>query len=322
MQALAARFIPAADEVWLLQHGKGAESELFLKFAEKGHYGGRTRPTDTRQGIYCATPSGEFLSSLNHNDPRRVEAALRQALAAWEAMPREKRLRPEAPAAAPEGRFRWETLFPADGLSLRVFVRDLPREGGPKEGDWRTRSWNQDSAWFRKEEARSFLPEKPAKGAVQEVPAALVRRLARCHLLDFVRGQTPVLPDAAVEKAVLRTEVLSVEGDLVVLRLSGETRTVHRGHWAVAGFKDMEKPSEQERGYEATLLGKARFDLAAGRFTEFELVASGDRWGATQYNGRTDDPGPAPMGFVLTLDIADPPLPVAPAQIGAYGWRR
>ena len=154
VQGLAARFVPAADEVGLLQRGRGPEGELFLKFAEKGHYGGRTRPTSTRQGIYCATPSGEFLSSLNHNDPRRVEAALRKALEAWEAMPREKRLLPGAPAAAPEGRFRYESLFPADGLALRVFVRDLPRGEGcattTKEEDWRARSWNQDTVWFRR----------------------------------------------------------------------------------------------------------------------------------------------------------------------------
>ncbi len=322
MQRLAARFVPAADEVWLLQHAKGPVGELFRGFAEKGHYGGRTTPTDTRQGIYCATPSGEFLASLNHNDPRRVEAALRKALEAWEALPREKRLRPEAPAAEPAGRFRFEALFPADGLALQVHVRDLPREGDAKKGDWRARAWNQDTAWFRREEARAFLPEKPAKGATHEVPAALVRRLARCHLLDFVRGQTPVLPDGAVEKAVLRTEVLDVQGDVAVLRLSGETRTVQKGRWAVEGFRDMSAPSEQERGYEAALLGKARFDLAAGRFTEFELVAAGSRWGATQYNGRTDDPGPARMGFVFTLAPSDPAVSVAPAQIGSYGWRR
>ncbi len=322
MQALAARFVPAADEVGLLQRGRGPEGELFVKFAEKGHYGGRTEPTNTRQGIYCAAPSGEFLASINHNDPRQVEGMLRRALEAWDALPRAKRLPPAALAEAPEGRFRYETLFPADGLALHVFVRDLPRDGDDVAKDWRASAWNQDTAWFRREEARAFLPEVPTRGAVHEVPPALVRRLARCHLLDFVRGQTPALPEGAVEEAALTTEVLSVEGDVAALRLAGRTRTVHRGRWAVAGFRDMDRPSEQERGFDATLLGTARFDLAAGRFTAFELVAAGPRWGATQYNGRTGDAGPAPMGVVLVLDARNPPVPVAPAQIGSYGWRR
>jgi hypothetical protein len=69
-----------------------------------------------------------------------------------------------------------------------------------------------------------------------------------------------------------------------------------------------------------TLLGRAAFDLAHGRFAQFELVAAGLRWGATQYNQRADDRGPAPMGVVLTL-AADPqralPAPQRSANVAA-----
>src|SRR5439155_24689327 len=110
------------------------ESAWFRAMAAHGHYGGRTTPTDTLQGIYAAAPSGEFLASINHNDPARVAAMLEKALAAWDALPREKRLPPEAVEAAPAGRPRWETLYPADGLVLRVHTRDVGREEGAGEG--------------------------------------------------------------------------------------------------------------------------------------------------------------------------------------------
>jgi hypothetical protein len=76
-------------------------------------------------------------------------------------------------------------------------------------------------------------------------------------------------PNEAVEKAVLHVEVLEVKDGAVTLRLEGETRTslipctqAPKGH-----------------GYEAKLLGRAVYDPAARRFSLFELVAVGSRWG-------------------------------------------
>src|SRR5262245_29858240 len=203
--------------------------------AEHGHYGGRTTPTDTRQGIYAAAPSGEFLASINHNDPARVAAMLEKALAAWDAMPREKRLPAAALEAAPVGRRRWEALYPADGLVLRVHTRDVDRGAG-ENADGRLRAWNLDFAWFRREEALAFVPglggarsaspsggfsSAPKVGDRVPLPEAIVRRIARVNLVDDVRGQTPAFEDSAVEKATLSSEVAGVDGDRLRLRLEG-----------------------------------------------------------------------------------------------------
>ena len=77
VKELAAKFIPAADEVGRLQSGRDAECQLFQKIAEQGHYAGRTRPSFTRQGTYATTADGTFLASWNKNDPRyrRPQAA-------------------------------------------------------------------------------------------------------------------------------------------------------------------------------------------------------------------------------------------------------
>jgi hypothetical protein len=328
---LTQSFIPAADEVYRLQSGRDAECRLFQKFAEQGHYGGRTVPSNTRQGTYAVTPSGVFLASLNSNDPEAVAGMLRRALDKWKTLTREQRLSAESAAPAPADLSRAERFYPADGLALQVHSRDLPREGAAAQqaaqpasqerGAWRGQAWNNDFAWFTKAEARSFLPDTVTVGGRREVPEALVRRVVRLHIVDNVRGQTEGFADRDVEKARLSTTVESVAGDLATLKLEGETRTHVEGVWSIAGYRDMGRPTPQERGIETKLFGRAKYDLKKERFTAFEMVAVGNRWGATQYNGRTNDRDLAPIGFAFTLAGDRPAERVAPAHFQAYGWR-
>lgn len=244
---------------------------------------------------------------------------LERALAKWEAMSPAERDIPDDQLAKGGLNLRLEQMYPADGLALRVIARDLERPDA--KVDWRRNSWNQDFAWFKKDEARRFLPAKLTPGAQADLPDELITRLATCHFVDDVRGQTTSFPPKAVESARLNVEVADVQGAAVTLKLSGATRTVQRGRWAIRGFEDMHKPGKHERGMELKLLGRATWDTAKERFTAFELVAQGTRWGATQYNGRGDDEDPAPIGFVLTLGGDRPADRVAPAHIWEYGWK-
>jgi hypothetical protein len=306
-----------ADEVHRLQRGQDAECNLFQKVAEQGHYGGRKYPTDTRQGTYTATPSGILLASVNTNDPRRMEQMLKSALEKWKTIPREERILKESPENQPTN--RTERFYPQGGLVLKVISRDLPREN--VKADWRANAWNQDFAWFKKEEARQFLPEQPKRNETYTVPASFVQRLARSHFVDNVRGQTSSYPENAVEKAVMNATVQRVQGQVVTLKLQGETRTVLKGTWPVRGYEDMTKPTPQERGMELSLLGSAKYDLKLERFVEFELLAVGKRWGGTQYNGRGDDLASAPIGFVMQLAGHTPAERVAPEHFWSYGWQ-
>jgi hypothetical protein len=295
-----------------LQRGKGDVDRLFQQVAEQGHYAGRTKPTNTRQGIYAFAPSGAFLGSMNSNRPENMVKMLTAALAKWEALPEEERYPQTVPT-----QWTWAELYPADGLVLRVYSRDLPRDDQELPTDWRRRAWNQDFAWFRKAELAGFLPQDPAPGATKDVPRKLVERLATLHLVDNVRGQTPAFNAEHLREGSLASEVMSVEGDVVHLRLSGIAKLGAEGRWPIDGVRG--EPQEQQRGADFTLLGYADWDSAAGRFTRFDLLAIGDRWGATQYNGRADDPGPAPMGVLFTITAE--PERVAPAYIWRYGWR-
>jgi hypothetical protein len=300
---LAGKFVPAADEVYRMQNlqtGTDPECRLFQKFAELGHYGGR--PGTTRQGTYAATPSGLLLASINSNDPRRIEDMLKRALAKWQTLTRAERLLPNDPNKQWAAIKRPERFYPEDGLVLYVTSRDLPREAGktqPAKGDWRANAWNLDYAWFTKAEARQFFGAKLEVGQKQDLPAPVIHRIACAHLVDNVRGQTAPFEESQVKKARLTTTVTAVDGNVVSLRLEGETLTAAEG--------------ASKHGLDMRLLGKATYDLTAESFLTFELVAIGNRWGATQNNSRRGDLDEAPIGLVFTLAGDSPCERVAPA---------
>ena len=313
VKALTARFIPAADEVGHLQSDKDAECLLFQKIAEQGHYAGRTRPSFTRQGTYATTADGTFLASWNNNDPRYVASKLREALKNWDNLEAEGRKFSREDPLNIAQLSRPDRFFPEDGLVLKVNTRDLPRDP-PQQGQW-AHAWNQDFAWFTKDEAGQFLPGEIETGRPREVPRHLVERLARFHFLDNVRGQTPPFPARAIEDATLTSRVTAVDGDVISLRLEGRTKAVQKGDWPIRAF---DRPNAHERGLEMKLLGSARFDRKQGRFVGFEVVAIGTRWGATQYNCRGDDLPPAPFGAVLSLAGASRAERVAPEHFRGY----
>lgn len=317
MQALAARFVPVADEVGRLQRGKDAECRLFQEFAEQGHYAGRTQPSNTRQGIYAVTPGGRFLASVNTTRANAMVRMLEQALARWqELLPEERGLSAERARDIAAIR-RWEDSYPEDGLVLRVHSRDLPDAKPTRR--WHRDASNRDYAWFREGEARQLFAAEVKVGAEHQVPRPLVERIVRFHLVDNVRGQTSAVRKEHLRRAELASEVTAVDGARVTIELRGRSRSDHKGRWPVRNFRDRDRPPEVEIGVETALLGRAVYDLDAQRFTTFEMVALGTRWGGTQFNSRGEDLEPSPIGFSLTL--ADGSERVAPAFIWSYGWR-
>ena len=224
MLKLAAEFVPAADEVYRMQNlktGTDPECRLFQKFAELGHY---RRPGTTRQGTYCVSPSGILLGSINSNDPKRIADLLERSLAKWGTLKREERLLPTDPRKQLADIKRPERHYPEDGLVLNVTSRDMPREKGkakPTRTGWREFAWNQDFAWFTKGEARQFVPPEATVGKKQDLPVALLHRIACAHLIDNVRGQTSPFEENQVKKAQLSAEVTAVDGDVVSVRLEG-----------------------------------------------------------------------------------------------------
>jgi hypothetical protein len=319
VQKLVQRFVPVADEVSRLQSQRSADCLFFQEIAEQGHFAGRTQPSRTRQGIYALAPGGAFLASLNTRDPRVMARMLRLALDRFDKLSVAERTgmrrNPDV--------WRWERYYPEDGLALKIYSRDLDRGFSSMASfDWRRQAWNQGFAWFTKEEARSFLAESAAVGSVQEVPEPVLRRLTRLHLVDNVRGQVSPFPKEAVDRAQLTSKIVAVEGELILVQFSGETRASLEGSWAVGGFADRDEPEVQKRGMNLRLLGTGKYDRGREAFVELEIVAVGTRFGGTQFNGRGDDLAPAPIGFVLQLAGSSPQDRVAPDFIYHYGWQK
>ena len=320
LQELSTLFVPAADELDSAGKNLGAGTSFESRLVRKISAG---RP---QQGVFVATPNGLLLSGSHEaiHDPRKVEEHMRQGLEKWATLSSADRLMSKAEfatavaeLAVAEGKSR----YPHDGLVLSSICRDLPRSSTPDNLPDRN-AYNLDYAWFRKDEARAFVPAQPIKGATHEVPRDIVERLACFHFVDLVRGHTTSYPKEAVERAELSAEVIDVKGDLVSLHFRGRTRTSEAQVDAKSNAKGPGISEPQTRGVDAKLEGQAVFDLKAEKFVSFELVAVCSRWGVNpsrRMHGR--DFGPAPMGVVLELAGASAAEQVPPQFVKSYGWK-
>jgi hypothetical protein len=329
LQELSALVIPTADQIERpgksLEDGTSFESR-FVQLIKR-----QCNKLATYQGVFIATPRGSLLAGSHEaiHDARKVEKLLRQGLEKWKKLSAADRLLSKevlARAVAELDAVEGKSQYPRDGLVLRVICRDLPRSPKPSTSPSRN-AYNQDYAWFRKAEARAFLPVKPIKGTRRNVPRDLVERVARFHFVDLVRGHTASFPQKAVERAELTAEVIDVKGNRVSLSCKGRTRTaevhdgVHiEGKWNARGPGI---PEPQKRGVDARLEGQAVYDLKAERFISFDLVVVSQRWGGNAYNGRLDerDFGPAPLGIVLELAGDSAADRVPPMFFRSYGWK-
>ena len=304
---LAKQFVPVGDEVWRLKRKKDAEGAFFGRFCDIGHYRGGDENCNTRQGFYAVTPNGELLDSLNSRDPRRLAEMLKAALEKWKDLAGAQRLMPEDPATLRSKVERLESKYPTDGLVLRSYSRDLPRDDAPN--DWRASAWNQDFVWFTKAEAVALATPGSSR-------AAILSRFVRTHLIDNVRGQTEAFEPGDVTESLMHFETVRHDGPIRHLKITGSFRNDRPGEPA---YDDA--PEEKPRGTDGKILGEATFDESSQRFISFEMVALGIRWGGTRFNGRHDDPGPSPIGWAFTLAGNSPAERIAPAHLwDAYDW--
>ena len=116
------------------------------------------------------------------------------------------------------------------------------------------------------------------------MPTGVLEKLALETLKDSVRGQCSDWKKGALKEGELETECIEKERERLTMRLTGFARLEQQG-----------------RAYDCRLHGKAVYDERQGRFLLFELVAAGQRSGSDEFNFRSDDLGPAPMGVAYIL---------------------
>ncbi len=295
-------FIPAADEVDRLRRGNSLASKFFRSIAQRSF--SRLRTT---QGTYIVSPAGVLIDFGNVIAPEKMKSFLENGVKKFKALPKSKQL------GKPRKDYGAKSNYPKDGLVLSVTLRKLysrqPRTAREKIG---VVEWNADFAWFRKDEARQFLPSKPKKGDKYALPEKLIQRLARFHFTDTVRAFADVYPQRCVKEAKMTTTIVDVTGKVVSLRFDGKVHTSQDDAWSTGRLR--RKP---RRGYEAELLGYARFDLEKKQFLSFELVAFGTNRGGGA-RARSEDP--VKMGVILELAEEGPAYQVEPHHFSRYDW--
>jgi hypothetical protein len=295
-------FIPAADQVDKLQFGNNPASKFFQSIAQRSFT--RLRTT---QGTYIVSPGGVRIDFGNVIAPEQMNSFLLNGIKEFEALPTSRQL------GKPRTDDALKSSYPKEGLVLSVTLRKLysrqPRTPREKIG---IVEWNADFAWFRKHEARQFLPVKPKPGDKHTVPEKLIERLARFHFTDTVRAFADVYPQRCVKEAKLTTTVVDVTGKLVSVRFDGRVRTSQDDARSFGRLR-----RNPDRGYDAKLLGYAKFDLAKQRFVSFDLVAFG-----TNRDGgiRANFEDPVKMGVMLQLAKTGPAYRVEPNHFSKYGW--
>ncbi len=292
-------FVPLAENCSPLQTQRDAKGEFFRLVAEQGHYAGRAAPSATRQGQYAFTADGRLLASINTREAEPMVGMLSRALARWQDLTGAGAAG-ESSDSGPgdyERDPRHPSFYPQGGLVLKQTLRDLPRPEGHPSPQTRPQAINFDYAWFRADEVQGFLPQPLEVGQKRELPPGIVRRLARFHLLDSVRGETPPWRDEDVKSAQMGAEIAGIDGSRVHLRLDGAVRCSQSGTWAIRPFQD--RKEGMTRGYDCRLLGQLTYNTESGAFERFDLVAIGERWGGTEHNARFDDLSPAPMAVVF-----------------------
>jgi hypothetical protein len=302
IQLASGQFIPVAENSSALERQTDDKGQFFRHVVEHGHYAGRTHPTRTRQGSYTFLADGTFLASINSTDPELMAGMMRDALARME---RPDELGQPSPVQLANTSVDADD-YPEDGLVLQATVRDLPRPEGMPPAD---EKWNLDYVWIRRNEARALVPEALEVGQRREAPAPVVRRLARFHLRDYVRGEPFSWPDDAIQRAELSSEIVEVDGPEVRLALTGAVHLEREVEWVAPEDGETKR---YDCGFVCDLRGEATWDTGKGRFTAFDLVAAGQRWGTNQYNFRYDDLGPAPIGIAFVLAGTTPSDRTAP----------
>lgn len=167
------------------------------------------------------------------------------------------------------------------GLKLQLAYRDLPRgaERFPKTQRL-TRPVNLGFLDLSPEEVLEFLPPDTSK---KEVPLTLVKRLSQEALKDCARGQCN-----AGKKSFQSGQWFVQEK-----RREGTTRIIElRGNSHLEGGGVTYTPS---------LYGLLEYDESQKQFTSFDLVATGQRRGAAQFNFRGGDEAAAPLGVAFRL---------------------
>lgn len=181
-------------------------------------------------------------------------------------------------------------------IILRINNRDLPRRAGDNSGRRITAQERQRSNWpdfvqWAWNENYIGLPRiadlVPKTDEPEPVGRTSLRYIAKEALIDIVRGQNDPWQDQDLKALVVTMTRYPAENGLYKIIYEGRATL-----------------SDSRKSFTATGYGEAIYNSDTAKFQSFEMVWTGLRSGAGNFNMREQDPGPAPMG--VTLSLANP----------------
>jgi len=306
-------FVPAAVNINHLQRQADAEGELFRTISWQGRFrlsyeeakaaAPNTEHRECHQGQYVASIDGELFGSRHTADPDQLLEMMQSGLENWSNR-KTQMTKSAVEDVNRDERHVW--TYPEDGLVLELGCRDLVATTDVPE-EWAFDPHNLNHVWLTADEVREMVPQDVRQGDTFDLPESIHRKLVRFHLLDIVRGETPPWPKDAPDRVPLTVTCTAADGNSVTLVLKGHGILIEQGDWCTQPTRDsVYRRGEMccsigERGFEPSILGHATFDRTNQRFTRFDLVAVGTRWGGTTFNFRQRDVAPARMGIAMTI---------------------
>lgn len=277
---LKTRFIPVAIDQANQRRQQDTEGEFYRKLTSQSP---RSDVTQTTQGFYIATASGDLLLYNNNRHPEKLLRLMKEKLAEFEAGYQDTKMR-AIEASSIDSRYNLSP--PKGGLVVRVQAKILDGYE-PTDDRWRQifqSALSRDNLWITKQEHEALVD-----GTILE---SLQHRIARFHLVDNTRGEPPMWKAEEIRECRMKLVDGEFTGDVLL------------------------QNQRRDRGYDATMRGVV--EVRGGKVTRFDMVTLGDFWGEGRYT-RGAPKGKFPLAISFTLadgqDIADE---VAPQ--GARGW--
>lgn len=253
IRRISTEFVPFAGNTNELQVGKSPERDWFMSTIKTLHPGAWQGVT--AQGFYVVGADGTpYAYDMGARAKDAFMKLLDRGLEAYKANPPKQ---VEVPASGP---IKTWTLNPPEGtLVVRTVARVRPI---PEGSAGNNANVGQDHYWLMPSDMEALLANPQKEFAM---PRAMAYRLARFHLVDFVRGE----PDRWRLNFVRYTNFRVKRAGADALEFSG-------------GFKMVDprggKP-EGRKGYEGRLEGRIEFNPSTRRATSFVAFADGMAWG-------------------------------------------
>ncbi len=259
---LKERFVPIAIDQWYTRRQQDTEGDFWRLIAGQGP---RNDFNNTTQGLYIAGADGNLIAFNNHRGPERIRKLLQQAADDYS--------HPvgTGPIERTKIDAKYKIELPEGAAVVRVSARI---EGGYEATDdkWQNlfqSAVSRDNLWITVAEQKLL--------ATGTVPADLVLRIARFHLVDSTRGEPTTWTMEEVREMDLK-----IEGK----KLSGTAKL---------------ETKNGKRGFDATLRGELDFDDDE-RLSRFNLLVEGSFWGTGQY---TMKPPSGKFPLVISFTLAD-----------------